>query len=99
VQVVLAHFCPLGQLVQVACFAFAFLTGTLPLAITVVAAKAIASMLNITFFILNIFILLNNLFEHEGSGLHNYLTGLWRLPVVGMISGNIAIGIWCNWFR
>jgi len=43
VQVVLAHFCPLWQLVQVACFAFAFLTVTF--AITVVAAKAIANML------------------------------------------------------
>ncbi|WP_158827000.1 hypothetical protein [Mucilaginibacter lacusdianchii] len=51
VQVVLAHFCPLGQLVQVACFAFATLTGALLLAITEVAAKAIASTLNITFFI------------------------------------------------
>lgn len=56
VQVVLAHFCPLGQLVQVACFAFAFLTGTLPCAITVVAAKVIANMLNITFFIFLIFL-------------------------------------------
>jgi len=51
VQVVFAHFCPLGQLVQVACLAFAFLTGAVPFAITDVAAKAIANMLNITFFI------------------------------------------------
>lgn len=51
VQVVFAHFCPLGQLVQVACLAFAFLTGALTFAITEVAANAIASMLNIIFFI------------------------------------------------
>jgi hypothetical protein len=55
VQVVLAHCCPLGQLVQVACLAFAFLTGTATLAITEVAANAIASMLNIIFFIFDLF--------------------------------------------
>jgi hypothetical protein len=53
VQVALVHFCPFWQLVQVACLAFDFLTGTVLAAITEVAAKAIASMLNITFFILN----------------------------------------------
>jgi len=55
VQVVLAHFCPLGQLVQVACFAFAFLSGALVFAITEVAANAIASILNIIFFIFFLF--------------------------------------------
>lgn len=60
VQVVLAQFCPFGQLVQVACFAFAFLTGTLPFAITEVTVNAIASILNIIFFIF-IFFKLNNI--------------------------------------
>ncbi|RCH54375.1 hypothetical protein DJ568_13905 [Mucilaginibacter hurinus] len=55
VQVFLAHFCPLGQLLQVACFAFAFLTGTLVFAIREVAANAIASILNMIFFILSFF--------------------------------------------
>ncbi len=55
VQVVLAHFCPFGQLVQVACLALAFLTGTLVFAITEVAANMIATMLNIIFFIFCIF--------------------------------------------
>jgi hypothetical protein len=55
VQVDLSHFWPLGQLVQVACFVFCFFTGTVPCAITEVAAKAIASMLNIIFFIFMLF--------------------------------------------
>jgi hypothetical protein len=61
VQVVLAHFCPLGQLVQVACFAFAFFTGVPTFAITEVAANAIASMLNIIFFIFCLFKKLNKI--------------------------------------
>jgi hypothetical protein len=51
VHVDLSHFCPLGQLVQIACLVFTFLAGTWPFAITEVAAKAIASILNIIFFI------------------------------------------------
>jgi hypothetical protein len=48
------------QVVQVACFAFALLTGFTPAAITDVAAKAIASKLKLTFFILKKIELLNN---------------------------------------
>jgi hypothetical protein len=60
VQVVFAHCCPLGQLVQVACLAFAFLTGVLLLAITDVTAKAIAREPKIIFFIFLMFLLVNN---------------------------------------
>jgi len=49
VHTVLAHFCPLGQLVQVDCLAF--FTGVAGFAITEVAAKATANMLNMIFFI------------------------------------------------
>jgi hypothetical protein len=51
VQVDLVHFCPLEQLVQVACLALDFFTGALATAIDD-AAKAIASVANIIFFIL-----------------------------------------------
>jgi hypothetical protein len=50
-QLVLAHLSPLGQLVQVACFAFASLAGTWVFAMAMTPAKAIASTLKMSFFI------------------------------------------------
>jgi len=46
----LSHCCFVHLVVHAACLAFAFLTGTVPLAITEAAAKAIASMLKTIFF-------------------------------------------------
>jgi hypothetical protein len=51
-QVALVHFWPLWQLVHVACLAFAFFAVVGTLAITVVAANNIASILKLIFFIL-----------------------------------------------
>ncbi|GAB2977676.1 hypothetical protein GCM10027049_11130 [Mucilaginibacter puniceus] len=87
VQVVFAHVCPLGQLVQVACFDFAFLTGAVTFAITEVAANAIASMLNIIFFIFDFFKKLNNISIERFRLSGDYLTGFRRFPVSFMVIG------------